>query len=182
MGKGYNNFMSKKAFHPGSQANRKRVYEAEAKAEAKRKHDEETLAQYLREQELLDQKSLVSKQSKEKLSLNFMYEAPPGVEKPKQTDKVEFKGSDGKTVAAAPAAGSSQSSEICLEWKRSKPVKKSNLDVKPIKTEPIVKTDSTVKTEPTSTTTTTKCLGEERTTKEMTTKTEPIVKKIKSER
>lgn len=168
--------MSKKAFHPGSQANRKRVHEAEEKAEAKRKHDEETLAQYLREQELLDQKSLVSKLSKEKLSLNFMYEAPPGVEKPKQTDKVEFRGLDGKTAACS----SSLSSEICLEWKRTKPVRKSTLDVKSIKTEPVV-----VKTEqPSSSTTTPKNLGQERTTTTTTTtiKSEPITKKIKSER
>lgn len=116
MGKGYNNFMSKKAFHPGSQANQRRVHEAEAKTAAKRKHDEETLAQYLREQELLDQKSLVSKESKEKLSLNFMYEAPPGVEKPKQNEKVEFRSADGKAIAGG---SNNAEPEICLEWKRS---------------------------------------------------------------
>lgn len=173
MGKGYNNFMSKKAFHPGSQANQKRVHEAEAKAAAKRKHDEDTLAQYLREQELLDQKSLVSKESKEKLSLNFMYEAPSGVERPKQNEKVEFRGSDGKA-----AAGSSKSSEICLEWKRSKPVKKSTLDAKDIKTEPITKQDGTQDTK----------VIEKGPHKKETTydsrgiKTEPFTKRIKSER
>lgn len=78
MGKGYNNFMSKKAFHPGSYANQKRIREAEENEAAKLKHDEETLAQYLKEQELFQQRSLVSKESKDKLSLNFMYEAPPG--------------------------------------------------------------------------------------------------------
>jgi CBF1 interacting corepressor len=79
MGKGYNNFMSKKAFHPGSYANQKRIKEAEEREAAKLKHDEETLAQYRKEQELFQQKSLVSKESKDKLSLSFMYDAPPGV-------------------------------------------------------------------------------------------------------
>lgn len=135
MGKGYNNFMSKKAFHPGSYANQKRIHEAEAKAEAKRKHDEETLAQYQKEQELFNQKSLVSKQSKEKLSLNFMYEAPPGVDKPnaKKNDRVEWTSSSGKVEAIdSGSANTSKNSEttISLEWKREKPVKKSSLEVK----------------------------------------------------
>lgn len=135
MGKGYNNFMSKKAFHPGSYANQKRIHEAEAKAEAKRKHDEETLAQYQKEQELFNQKSLVSKLSKEKLSLSFMYETPAGVEKP--NDKpLEWRGSSGTGKAStssgsssAPLSGGSSggelSSNICLEWKRDRPVKNS---------------------------------------------------------
>lgn len=135
MGKGYGNFMSKKAFHPGSHANQRKIHEAEAKAEAKRKHDEETLAQYQKEQELFNQKSLVSKQSKEKLSLNFMYEAPPGLKKPeeKQNDKVEWRGLGG--------AGTSSKLEptICLEWKREKPAKKrksSKTHVDEMKQEP----------------------------------------------
>uniref|UniRef100_A0A6G1SFR4 Corepressor interacting with RBPJ 1 n=1 Tax=Aceria tosichella TaxID=561515 RepID=A0A6G1SFR4_9ACAR len=78
MGKGYNNFMSKKAFHPGSYANQKRIKEAEEKEAALVKHEEEKYAQYRKEQELFQQKSLVSKESKDKLSLSFMYEAPPG--------------------------------------------------------------------------------------------------------
>lgn len=127
--------MSKKAFHPGSYANQKRIHEAEAKAEAKRKHDEETLAQYQKEQELFNQKSLVSKQSKEKLSLNFMYEAPPGVDKPnaKKNDKVEWTSSSGRVEAIDfSSANTSKSSEptISLEWKREKPVQKSSLEVK----------------------------------------------------
>jgi len=126
MGKGYNNFMSKKAFHPGSFANQKRIHEAEARAEAKRKHDEETLAQYQKEQELFNQKSLVSKQSKEKLSLSFMYEVPAGVEKPgeKQSDKVEWTGSSGRAIQGSnkPAPGANGQT-ICLEWKREKPVR-----------------------------------------------------------
>lgn len=78
MSKGFNNFMSKKAFHPGSYQNQKRIQEAENKAAEKRKHDADTLAQYQKEQELFQQRSLVSRESKDKLSLSFMYDAPPG--------------------------------------------------------------------------------------------------------
>lgn len=148
MGKGYNNFMSKKAFHPGSYANQKRIHEAEAKTEAKRKHDEETLAQYQKEQELFNQKSLVSKQSKDKLSLSFMYEAPAGVEKSdeKKNEKVEWKSSSSKSDTP------SKTQEICLEWKRDKPVKKDTVvDGEKFKQEIIkqeIKKETKVKEEP----------------------------------
>lgn len=133
--KGYNNFMSKKAFHPGSYANQKRIHEAEAKAEAKRKHDEEMQAQHQKEQELFEQKSLVSKQSKEKLSLNFMYEPPPGVDKhnPKKTHKAEWTSSTGKveTISSElPCTSNEPEPGINLEWKREKPVNKSSLQVR----------------------------------------------------
>lgn len=142
MGKGLNGFMSKKAFHPGSYANQKRIQEAEAKAEAKRKHDEETLAQYQKEQELFHQKSLVSRESKEKLSLNFMYEAPPGAEKSdeKKSDKIEWKGSSSGKVTICKSGMTTQITHpggigkdehnICLEWKREKLVKNSAQEVK----------------------------------------------------
>lgn len=149
MGKGYNNFMSKKTFHPGSNANQERVREAEARTQAKRKHDEETLAQYLKEQELFNQKSLISKESKEKLSLSFMYDLPPGVAKKdseKNPDKVEWTGTSAssKPIVSSSLPKSSASSEddgpgLCLEWKRDKPVKNSNQHRKIIKTEPAVK-------------------------------------------
>lgn len=148
MGKGYNNFMSKKAFHPGSYANQKRIHEAEAKAEAKKKHDEETLAQYQKEQELFNQKSLVSKQSKEKLSLNFMYEAPPGVPKEdeKVSDKLEWKGSSGKASAHSSTSKSDTEPTICLEWKRDRPMRKPAPTEHTVKKEP--KKEPSIKTEP----------------------------------
>lgn len=136
MGKGFNNFMSKKAFHPGSYQNQKRIHEAEARAEAKRKHDEETLAQYQKEQELFNQKSLVSKESKEKLSLNFMYDAPPGVEKAtdkRGSEKAEWKGTSSsgigqyKAIKTEPTTSikCEATSGITLEWKRDRPVRNS---------------------------------------------------------
>lgn len=157
MGKGYNNFMSKKAFHPGSYANQKRIHEAEAKAEAKRKHDEETLLQYQKEQELFNQKSLVSKQSKEKLSLSFMYEPPPGVEKPdeKRSDKaVEWKASNGNVLSESiktkpsPSSSKEQQPNICLEWKREKPVSKKTTSHDTVKQELVQKTKTEKSTDP----------------------------------
>jgi CBF1 interacting corepressor len=104
MGKGYNNFMSKKAFHPGSYANQKRIKEAEEKEAARLKHEEETLAQYRKEQELFQQKSLVSRESKDKLSLSFMYEGPPGT-----SQVIPKKETDGDPVAPG-----------TLVWKRKR--------------------------------------------------------------
>ena len=93
MGKGFNNYMCKKFFHPGSKANLKRVWVAQQKAEADRKKQETLRAQYEKEQELFVNKSLVSKESTEKLSVNFLYEPPPGMkrEREKEDGRPEFK-------------------------------------------------------------------------------------------
>ena len=52
MGKGYHNYMSKKFFHPGNFENIKRVWMAEQKELHDKKRDEETLTQYLKEQDM----------------------------------------------------------------------------------------------------------------------------------
>ena len=132
MGKGFNNFMSKKAFHPGSYANQKRIQEAELKAEEKRKHDAETLAQYRKEQELFQQRSLVSRESKDKLSLSFMYDAPPGT-----SDKSDTKGDDDdipkikwnkevKSEAKHTNDDDDDEPRIQLKWKRTEPKSKNH--------------------------------------------------------
>ena len=81
MAKGYQNFMCKKFFHPSSNENLKRVWIAEQKAEQEKKKQEELKLKYQREQELLDNKLLVSKSSssRDKLALSFMYDPPAGV-------------------------------------------------------------------------------------------------------
>lgn len=117
MGKGYNNFMSKKAFHPGSFANQKKIREAEARAELKRKQDEENLEQYRKEQEIWQQKSMISNQDKDKLSLSFMYEVP----KELKTKSEEVEWTSQRTTAA-----SASKPEICLQWKRERPKKIEN--------------------------------------------------------
>lgn len=54
---------------------------AEQQAEAYKKKQEELRNQYEKEQDLHENKAMLSKDSKDKLSMNFMYEPPPGVRK-----------------------------------------------------------------------------------------------------
>lgn len=66
---------------------------AEQKTEAYKKKQEELRMQYEKEQDLHDNKAMLSKESKDKLSVNFMYEPPPGAkkEREKEDDEPEYK-------------------------------------------------------------------------------------------
>lgn len=62
---------------------------AEQQADAYKKKQEELRAQYEKEQDLHENKAMLSKDSKDKLSMNFMYEPPPGVRKERERDDNE---------------------------------------------------------------------------------------------
>lgn len=62
---------------------------AEQQADAYKKKQEELRNQYEKEQDLHDNKAMLSRESKDKLSMNFMYEPPPGVRKERDKDDNE---------------------------------------------------------------------------------------------
>lgn len=65
------------------------VWMAEQQDEAYKKKQEELRAQYEKEQNLHENKLMLSKESKDKLSLNFMYEPPPGTKKEREKEENE---------------------------------------------------------------------------------------------
>lgn len=62
---------------------------AEQQADAEKKRQEELRNQYEKEQDLYENKAMLSKESKDKLSVNFMYEPPPGVRKQREKEDNE---------------------------------------------------------------------------------------------
>jgi hypothetical protein len=101
MGKGFNNFMCKKDFHPAAIWNIKRVWMAQQKKDAEESKEREQRAQYEKEQEMYNNKALLGDE-KARLGLAFMYEPPAGLREKDDTDN----------------NGTGVSSEPKFEWQR----------------------------------------------------------------
>ncbi|GAA41270.1 putative electron transfer flavoprotein subunit [Clonorchis sinensis] len=89
MGKGYNNYMCKKFFHPTNFENIKRKWMAEQAHEYDQKKEEEKLNQYRREQETLENRVLLGDE-KARLGLAWMYDQPALMEKEPEERDVKF--------------------------------------------------------------------------------------------
>lgn len=121
MGKGFENYMSKKWFHPTNVENQKRKYLAEQKSASEKKRQQDLREQYEREQEIFSSKQLMGDE-KARLGLAFMYNAPGMLkdqqDKNKQEEKIDWQ----KNAPRESSAKNNDSTEVkkvrCLKCKR----------------------------------------------------------------
>jgi CBF1 interacting corepressor len=126
MGKGFENYMSKKWFHPTNLDNQKRMHAAITKNNELLKRQNDLREQYEREQEDFSNKQLMGDE-KARLGLSFIYNMPANTLKNnKDESDIQFKMKETKMneeeVAAASAAAiksSRDTSKIrCLKCKK----------------------------------------------------------------
>ncbi|CAF1501333.1 unnamed protein product [Adineta ricciae] len=110
MGKGFENYMSKKWFHPTNLGNMRRKYMAEQKSANEKRRQQELREQYEREQETFSNKQLMGDE-KARLGLSFMYNPPAGIAKQEepQQDR-ELRREDGTLII--------NKDEPKFEWQR----------------------------------------------------------------
>jgi len=111
MGKGFENYMSKKWFHPTNIGNMKRQFMAEQKAANEKQRQQELREQYEREQEVFSNKQLMGDE-KARLGLSFMYNPPAGMAKQDepQHQEQELRRADGTLII--------NKDEPKFEWQR----------------------------------------------------------------
>jgi len=103
MGKGFENFMMKKDFHPANRDNQKRIWMKEEEKKQREQKEADLRAQYAREQDLFQNKQLLGDE-KARAGLSFMYEPPPGARK--------------QDIEAKEAKLAQEQQEYRFEWQR----------------------------------------------------------------
>ncbi|KAG1667241.1 hypothetical protein FOA52_009806 [Chlamydomonas sp. UWO 241] len=105
------NFLNQKPWHPSNFRNRMVVWETEQKSMAEAKDKERGLAEFEAEQQLLQTMSYLSEEQqqryKDRQSISFMYQKPPGYDAMLERDKAadEKKQREAAAAAAALEAG-----------------------------------------------------------------------------
>ena len=87
-------FLSKKGFNPQNQSNQKRVWEREQLAKQEETRARERLAQLKREQD--DEELALARGD---VKVNFLYQAPPGMEPTERKNQAEFDDDDGCKIS-----------------------------------------------------------------------------------
>jgi CBF1 interacting corepressor len=141
MGKGFENYMSKKWFHPTNIDNMKRVYAARQKESDFVQRQADLKEQYIREQEVFGNKQLMGDE-KARLGLSFMYNAPASLADQEQKKKDGKKCDDEEEYSQNGTDLTGQSSKVrkmrcvkCKKWGHANTDKicplygKSKLDV-----------------------------------------------------
>lgn len=120
MGKGFENYMSKKWFHPTNIDNMKRVYAAKLKESEFIKRQNDLKEQYEREQEVFGNKQLMGDE-KARLGLSFLYNAPASLaeQEKKKQEKGTIDDEDSSTLTLGTSSKTEKIRNMrCLKCKK----------------------------------------------------------------